>query len=144
MQKIILDTNVIISALISNSLPTNILFDLVFAKLVNVCLSNEIFTEYLNVLKRDKFLKYNDFQNKANLVINEIKNLAINYTLISRYDVIKDKSDNKFLELASISNADFLITGNINDFQLKEFFSTRIVTPNEYWNNYRPNIIYQN
>ena len=45
MQKIILDTNVIVSALISNSVPTSILYDLVFKQMVTPCLSKEIFEE---------------------------------------------------------------------------------------------------
>ena len=53
MQKIILDTNVIVSALISNAVPTKILYDIVFKQLVEPCLSTEIFEEYVEVLGRD-------------------------------------------------------------------------------------------
>jgi predicted nucleic acid-binding protein len=35
--------------------------------------------------------------------------------------VLTDTSDNKFLELAAASSADFLITGNTLDFTLDEF-----------------------
>lgn len=42
MQKLILDTNVIVSALISSSIPTMILYDLVLTKKVETCLSDEI------------------------------------------------------------------------------------------------------
>ncbi len=45
MQKIILDTNVIVSALISNSVPTKILYDLVLTQKVKTCLSEEIYFE---------------------------------------------------------------------------------------------------
>jgi hypothetical protein len=41
------------------------------------------------------------------------------------------------LELVKISNADFIITGNTNDFKMKSFFNTRIVTPREYWEEYK-------
>ena len=40
MQKLILDTNVIVSALISNSIPTKILYELVLTKKVDTCLSD--------------------------------------------------------------------------------------------------------
>jgi len=37
------------------------------------------------------------------------------------------------LELAIASNADFIITGNTNDFTMSHFQGTKIVTPKEYW-----------
>ncbi len=52
-------------------------------------------------------------------------------------DVLTDISDNKFLELAAVSSADYLITGNTVDFTITEFEYTKIVTPREYWDNYR-------
>jgi hypothetical protein len=53
-------------------------------------------------------------------------------------DLLSDADDNKFLELALTSSADFLITGNTQDFTITEFEYTRIVTPREYWDLYRP------
>ncbi len=58
MQKRIFDTNVIISALISNSIPTRIVYELVLTRIVETCLAEEVFAEYLEVLNRDKFVKY--------------------------------------------------------------------------------------
>lgn len=56
MQKLILDTNVLISALISsNSFPGLIIIDLVLEKKVQVCISGEIIKEYFEVIKRPKF-----------------------------------------------------------------------------------------
>lgn len=65
MQKLILDTNVIVSALISNSIPTKILYELVLTKRVEVCLSEEIFAEYIEVLNRDKFFQIRKLQDKS-------------------------------------------------------------------------------
>ena len=57
MQKVILDTNVVVSALISNAIPTRILYDVVFKQLAEPCLFATIFEEYVEVLNRDKFSK---------------------------------------------------------------------------------------
>ena len=57
MQKLILDTNVIVSALISKSIPTKILYELVLTSKVETCLSDEIFAEYIEVMNREKFTK---------------------------------------------------------------------------------------
>ena len=139
MQKIILDTNVIISGLISNSIPTEILYKLVLSEKVDTCLSDEIFSEYVEVLNREKFVKYSNFKTKANVVLNRIREISTFYKTDRKIDILSDTSDNKFLELAALSFADFLITGNIIDFQLTEFEYTKILTPREYWDNFKPN-----
>jgi hypothetical protein len=139
MQKIILDTNIIISGLISNSIPTEILYELVLSEKVETCLSDEIFSEYVEVLNREKFVKYSNFKTKANVVLNRIREISTFYKTDRKIDILSDTSDNKFLELAALSFADFLITGNIIDFQLTEFEYTKILTPREYWDNFKPN-----
>ena len=61
MQKIAFDTNIIVSALIGSDYPTQIVFDLVLGKKVIVCSSAEIIKEYIEVLHREKFMKYSGF-----------------------------------------------------------------------------------
>ena len=138
MQKLILDTNIIVSALISNSFPTQIFYELVLTKAVDTCLSDEIFAEYIEVLARDKFVKFLNFKSKADVVLNKLRETAIYYTSNRRIEILSDLSDNKFLEVAAASSADYLITGNNLDFTITEFEYTRIVSPKEYWNNYKP------
>jgi predicted nucleic acid-binding protein len=46
-------------------------------------------------------------------------------------------NSNILLELADICFADFLITGNTNDFTFSQYKETKIVTPKEYWDNYQ-------
>lgn len=132
MQKIILDTNVIVSALISSNIPRKILDEFVLSKKVLVCLSQEVFEEYIEVLNRDKLAKYRDFKAQAEIVLNRLREISRMYTPQKEIRVLTDTSDNKFLELAAISTADFLITGNTSDFTLNEFENTRIVTPREF------------
>ena len=44
----------------------------------------------------------------------------------------RDPADNKFLECALESQADYLITGNTRHFPLKMFHGTRIITPRDF------------
>ena len=138
MQKLILDTNIIVSALISNSFPTQIFYELVLTKAIDTCLSDVIFAENIEVLARDKFVKFLNFKSKADVVLNKLRETAIYYTSNRRIEILSDLSDNKFLEVAAASSADYLITGNNLDFTITEFEYTRIVSPKEYWNNYKP------
>ncbi len=139
MQKIIIDTNVIVSSLISNSFPAYIIYDLIFKNKVEFCLSKDIFSEYIEVLGRSKFDRFKEFKLKAEIVISKIGQISKYYEPKVKIDIIKDISDNKFLELASESFADFLITGNSQDFTITHFESTKIVSPKTYWENFRTN-----
>ncbi|MBK9331686.1 MAG: putative toxin-antitoxin system toxin component, PIN family [Ignavibacteria bacterium] len=138
MQKIILDTNVIVSALITNGIPSKIVEELVIEKKVNICLSHEILDEYLGVINRKKFSATKEFHLYAEQLIYQIENFSLMYLPEMKLDILSDKSDNKFLELAIESKANFLITGNTKDFTIKEIEKTKIVTPRIYWENYKP------
>lgn len=138
MQKIILDTNVVVSALISNSFPTFILYDLVLTRKVYICLSDSVLSEYIGVLKRDKFDRFRDFRPKADVVINKMREISLFYSNTPKVELLIDASDDKFLELAIASAADYLITGNTSDFKIPQFENTIIITPREYWDNYKP------
>ena len=136
MQKLILDTNVVVSALISNSLPTKILYDVVLTREVEICLSDAVFAEYIEVLGREKFSRFLNFKAKAAIVLNTLKEISTLYEITTTIEILKDTSDNKFLELVAASSADYLITGNTLDFTLTKFESASIVTPRQYWDNH--------
>ena len=55
MQKIVIDTNVIVSALIQRSFPYHIINELFIENKVQLCVSDELLAEYFEVLKRPKF-----------------------------------------------------------------------------------------
>jgi putative PIN family toxin of toxin-antitoxin system len=138
MQKLILDTNVIVSALISSSIPTKILYELVLTEKVEICLSEAVLVEYVEVLNREKFSKFVHFKTKAEVVLNRLREIATFYQTDRKIEVLTDTNDNKFLELAAVSAADYLTTGNTLDFTITEFEYTKILTPREYWDNYAP------
>jgi uncharacterized protein len=57
-------------------------------------------------------------------------------------DIISDPADNRLLELAETCQADYLVTGNTNDFTMTEYKGdftmteykgTRIVNPKEFF-----------
>ena len=138
MQRVIIDTNVIVSALISKGIPSKIIYELVLDEKVKICISDEIFEEYIDILNREKFSRFPEFKTNANIVISIIDELAFHENPVQEIKVLKDLDDNKFLELAIEVDADFIITGNTRDFTIKEIGTTKIVTPTEYWDNYRP------
>lgn len=46
-----------------------------------------------------------------------------------RLKIIKDEPDNRFLELALVAQAEFLVTGNTNHFDFSEYEGVRTVSP---------------
>lgn len=136
MQKIVIDTNVLVSSLIQRSYPYHIVVEIFSNEKIQICLSDELFEEYVDVLKRDKFSKFPDFIANAQALLIDLEKIAVKYVPTIHIEIIKDMDDNKLLELAETCHADFLITGNTNDFTLCEYKGTRIVTPKEYWTDY--------
>ena len=49
------------------------------------------------------------------------------------FKILNDADDDKFLELAFSSNADFLITGNTKHFPFGKFQNTEIISPANYY-----------
>ena len=138
MQKIIIDTNVIVSSLIQTGYPYRIIFDLFIEDRVCLCISPPLMAEYYAVLERPKFTQFQGFAAKAKIVLANIEIKAIYYKPKITLHLISDKDDNKILELADECGADFVITGNTNDFTFPLYKQTKIVTPKDYWENYKP------
>ena len=136
MQKIVLDTNVVVASLISNGIPFKIINELAFENKVTVCISGPIFDEYVEVLSRPKFSVFKDFKSRAETFITKIQEVAVKYSPDIKLNVISDEADNRFLELSVYAKADYLITGNTNDFTKDKYENVDIVTPREFWVKY--------
>jgi hypothetical protein len=139
MQRIILDTNVLVSALIQRSYPYLILNELFVEQKIEVCVSEALLLEYYDVLRRKKFAKYPEFVSKAELVLADIESKSLRFRPRTHLKIISDLQDNRLLELAQECKADFLITGNTNDFTMAKHKQTKIVSPKQYWEDYKYN-----
>jgi putative PIN family toxin of toxin-antitoxin system len=137
MQKLIVDTNILVSAIIQKSYPYLIVRNLFISDKIALCVSDELVKEYYAVLGRKKFSKYADFISTANMLMTDIESKAILYTPKTKLQILADPDDDKLLELAHESKADFLITGNTNDFTIDHYRKTKIITPKEYWELYK-------
>lgn len=137
MQRIIVDTNVIVSGLIQRSYPQLIITKFFTEHSFELCISEMLMKEYYEVLARPKFERFPDFYIRAESLLADIEAKATKYNPTLKVELISDKDDNKFLELADECKADFIITGNTTDFTFLLYKNTKIVTPKEYWENYR-------
>lgn len=138
MQKIVIDTNVIISSLIQKSYPFDIVNELFIDDKIEMCISDDLKKEYFDVLRREKFARFQDFFVKAESLLVAIETKATLFVPTIKLQIISDVDDNMILELADACLADFVITGNTTDFTFPSYKETKIVTPKEYWDYYRP------
>jgi hypothetical protein len=132
-ERIVIDTNVIISSLIQSSYPYLIVFHFVIDDKVEFCLSDQLIEEYYDVLRRPKFARYPDFLSRAESLLIDLESKASFFNPSIQLDILDDKDDNMLLELADCCKADYIITGNTNDFRIKSFHQTKILTPKEFW-----------
>lgn len=114
---IVIDTNVLVSALWSkNSNPARLLY-LVFEGTLKPCYDYRILEEYQEVLKRPKFkFSESDIQN----LLEGIKSMGmsvISEPISARFE---DEEDKKFYEVAKFCNAK-LITGNLKHFPKENY-----------------------
>jgi len=112
MQKVVLDTNVLVSAMISiNSNPARIV-NMALNRELSVCYNSGILFEYDNVLYRPRF----DFNvEKVKNIIGTINESGIELTPDASDFPMIDESDRKFYDLHKAANA-ILITGNAKHF----------------------------
>lgn len=128
MIKAVIDTNVLVSFLLRSKNIENI-FRKVSIGAVQIFLSNEIIAEFDKVLNYKKF-KFT-YEEKSSIMsyILDISNIV---DIKERFDVVRDKDDNKFIDCAVNAHVDFLITGDSDLLVLKEFGGVKIVTPSEF------------
>jgi putative toxin-antitoxin system toxin component, PIN family len=122
--KIVLDTNIILSAILNgNGQPAKI-FDLFLDKEASLYYSEAMIDEYKDVLSRERFKIPKE---KVGRVINIIRKLGINIDPITSIFPMTDESDRIFHDTAENATA-WLITGNIKHYPNKDF----ILTPSDF------------
>jgi hypothetical protein len=131
--RLILDTNVLVSALIQRNYPYFILDRVLEDNSIELCISDQLFAEYVDVLNREKFSRYADFNIRAQTLLAGLENLALKFDPTVKVNIISDFADNRLLELAETCQADYIVTGNTNDFKMTEYKGTRIVSPKEFF-----------
>lgn len=130
----VIDTNVLVSSLIGQAGYSRKIFDdLIVTGKIKICVSNAVFEEYLEVLQRERFIKYRDFATASVILLDKIKKHGLWFEPKLSIDVLSDKDDNKFIELAIEAQAAYIVTGNSNDFIIKTYKGISICSPKEFY-----------
>jgi len=116
LTKVVLDTNVVVSAHLKAGGLEAFVLDLALASKVQLYVSRDILAEYEEVLRRPRFRVDSK---KVTQSLRLIKKRATNVKPTLTLSVSPDPDDNRFLECAEAANADYLVTGNRRHFPAK-------------------------
>ena len=128
--KFVIDTNVLISALLfKNSVP----FQAVkLAESQGIILFSEAtLKELRQVLNRPKFDKYLSLEDRQIFLVKFISSSEL-VSIKEKIPACRDEKDNKFLELAVSGNAKAIVTGDLDLLVLNPFQTVEIITPDVF------------
>lgn len=132
---IIFDTNVIVSFLISKNFKEELFYKVLkLVKLgsIEFFYSSQTFQELLETIKIPK-IQTRLNKNTARFLA-DYKFLATIIKVTTKVTICRDPRDNMFLELAKEIQADYLITGDNDLLEIKQFQTTKILKPSEFIN----------
>jgi len=130
--KIVIDTNIIVSALRSKKGYSFNLLSIIDDERFKVFISIPVIIEYEDAIKRERSnikLKKFEIDNILDFICLIAEQRKIYYLW---RPFLKDRKDDMFLELAVESGSDFIITFNKRDFEGIEKFGIKVITPKEF------------
>lgn len=120
----VLDTNVIVSGLLSPAGNARLVLAMAFARKFDLIVSAELFAEYETVIKRPKFRFRPEEIHEA---LTELRRVGELVKPTDHVSESPDEADNRFLECAEAGSADYLVTGNTSHFP-KKWGKAEVVT----------------
>lgn len=125
--KVILDTNILISALVFGGKPKQIL-QLTINHTIKTFISPPILAEFIDVLLR----KFHYSRDRAQAQEKQIKEtFQLVYPTLS-VNILADEPDNRVLEAALTAGAEFIVTGDKELLDLKSFRGVKILNPTDF------------
>ena len=132
--RIILDTNIWISFLITKSMKG--IDRLIFNDKAVLLFSDELMTEFIDVTSREKLKPYFTKEDIASL-IDLIEEYGEITKVKSKVDACRDKEDNFLLSLAKDGKSDYLITGDKDLLVIESFGKTKIISLTDFLEKYK-------
>ncbi len=127
--KVILDTNVLISAIVFGGKPRHILESIIRGK-VGLAVSESILKEVKAVLSGRKFRYPPQIVHAVLTEISSMSELVDPRVRVNK--IKKDPDDNRVLECAVESRADFIVSGDMHLLELGSFKGISIMNPADF------------
>jgi putative PIN family toxin of toxin-antitoxin system len=134
MIKIVVDTNVFLSGILSPGQAPAKLLELILTDKVRLVISPQIIQEISRVIRYPRIIK---LLQKRNLTTQEVEQVILNILRIASItpgeiiipQTADDPADDIFLACALEGQADYIISGDHHLTDLKEFQGVKILTP---------------
>ncbi len=127
MTRVVIDTNVLVSALLKKHGAEAAVLFAVAEKSLTWCVSPLVIAEYEAVLRRPKFSQLSE------AYVTAVLSLAAGSEMVTpefTLDESPDEADNRFLECAEAAHAEYLVTGNKRHFPAR-WKNTTIINARE-------------
>lgn len=128
MKRVVLDTNIMVSMALGGKVGK--INDAWRAGKFLLIVSEEIVSEYLEVLQRSKF--HLRSRTVAVIIARVYRKAEFVFPQEQIANIQPDPKDDRFLEAAIAGNADFVVSGDKHLLDLKEFRSIQIITGREF------------
>lgn len=134
MIRVVIDTNVIVSAIIARKpSPPLYIWKALLAQNIVLVTSVEILAEVEEVLNRDSLVKLHgrsseDIRN----LLAQVAKLSVIVPLLSIPTVCRDPNDDVFLACAISGSADYIISGDKDLLELKNYEGIEILSPGNF------------
>ncbi len=123
--KILIDTNVLISAALKDKIPEQIILYVAEHPEFEWIVSKNILEEYKSVLSRPKFALP---KNLLNQWFEMLEKLTTEIDIDIAIKFPRDQKDAKFIECSLVSNASFFITGDKDFSEAHKMLNTTIIS----------------
>jgi len=131
-ERLVIDSNVWIAALISPTGTARQLVDAILNNDIDILMSEATFDELVSRLDRPKFDRYREPE-AWNLFLSELVELALwQEDAGTTTGISRDADDDKFLALAVMGQADAIVSGDGDLLELGTHDGIPIVTPAEF------------
>jgi putative PIN family toxin of toxin-antitoxin system len=135
--RLVIDTNVLISAAIKPAGLQRTVLLLAITKPARLYVSAPILEEYRDVLARPELRIRKGLRHQ---LLQLIRKHSFTVAPAKRLEVAGDPDDNMFLECADAARADYLVTGNPKHFP-KFWKKTKVITPREFIDLAAPHLV---
>lgn len=137
--RLVLDTNIVISAALKDSGLERTVFLLAITKPARLYISSPLLEEYRAVLDRNELAIRKGIRRRF---VQMVQNRGHLVKPAKRISVTGDPKDNIFLECADAARADYLITGNLRHFPAF-WKNTKIVNARQFLDLCAPHLLGQ-
>lgn len=129
VERVVIDSNVLIAALVSPAGTARRVIETVLAREIDVLLSEAVFAELVSRLERPKFDRYREAEAWEQFLSGLVELAIWHEDTGVAAGVCRDPDDDKFLALAVAGGADVVISGDRNLLDPGSYEGIRMVTP---------------